>query len=58
MKHVEIDRLFIKEKIDSGLLKLKYVKSPYQLTENHTKASINKMDLLNMFSPSRGKVLV
>ena len=29
MKHVEIDRLFIKEKIDSGLLKLKYVKSRY-----------------------------
>jgi hypothetical protein len=27
MKHVEIERFFIKEKIDSGPLKLEYVKS-------------------------------
>ena len=27
MKHVEIDRFFIKEKMDSGVLRLKYVKS-------------------------------
>lgn len=31
MKHVEIDRFFIKEKIDAAVLKLKNVKSCNQL---------------------------
>jgi hypothetical protein len=31
MKHVEIDRFFIKEKIDASVLKLKYVKFCNQL---------------------------
>jgi hypothetical protein len=37
MKHVEIDRFFIKEKIDSGYLKLDYVKSRNQLADSLTK---------------------
>jgi hypothetical protein len=32
-KHVEIDRFFIKEKLDSGVLKLEYVKSHSQLAD-------------------------
>jgi hypothetical protein len=37
IKHVEIDKFFIKEKIDSGTLKLKYVKSHDQLDDSLTK---------------------
>jgi len=36
-KHVEIDRFFIKEKLDGGVLKLKYVKSRGQLADCFTK---------------------
>jgi hypothetical protein len=36
-KHVEIDRFFIKEKLDSGILRLKYVKSRGQLADCFTK---------------------
>jgi hypothetical protein len=36
-KHVEIDKFFIKEKIDSGALKLKYVKSRNQVADSLTK---------------------
>lgn len=60
MKHVEIDKFFIKEKIDSGALKLKYVKSRNQVADSLTKGlgpkdnelACNKMGLLNIFSPS------
>ena len=60
MKHVEIDRFFIKEKIDSETLKLEYVKSRNQLAASLTKVlspkdnelACNKMDMLNIFSPS------
>jgi len=59
-KHVEIDRFFIKEKLDSGVLKLKYVKSRSQLADCFTKGlepsevelSCSKMDMLDIFSPS------
>jgi hypothetical protein len=37
MKHVEIDKFFIKEKIVNGVLKLKYVKSRSQLGDGLTK---------------------
>jgi len=36
-KHVEIDRFFIKEKLNGGVLKLKYVKSRGQLADCFTK---------------------
>jgi hypothetical protein len=36
-KHVEIERFFIKEKLDSGILRLKYVKSRSQLADCFTK---------------------
>jgi len=37
MKHVEIDKFFIKEKMDSGALKLEYVRSRDQLADCLTK---------------------
>ena len=60
MKHVEIDRLFIKDKIDNGVLRLEYVKSSDQLGDCLTKSLgpknnelvCNKMGMLNIFSPS------
>ena len=60
MKHVEIDRLFIKDKIDSGVLRLEYVKSRDQLGDCLTKSLgpkdnelvCNKIGMLNIFSPS------
>ena len=60
MKHVEIDRFFTKEKIDSGALRLEYVKSRDQLADCLTKGlgpkdnelACNKMGMLNIFSPS------
>ena len=59
-KHVEIDRIFIKEKIDSMTLKLEYVKSCNQLADSLRKSlgpkdnelDCNKMGMLNIFSPS------
>ena len=61
MKHVEIDRFFIKEKMDSGALKLEYVKSHDQLVDCLTKGlgfnknnefACNKTGMLNIFSLS------
>jgi hypothetical protein len=60
MKHVEIDRFFINEKMDSGGLRLEYVKSHDQLADCLTKGlgpkdnelACNKMGMLNIFSPS------
>jgi hypothetical protein len=59
-KHIEIDRFFIKEKIDSGMLKLKYVKSSEQVADCLTKglgpsesmAICNKMGMIDIFCPS------
>ena len=59
-KHVEIDRFFIKEKLDSRILKLEYVKSRSQLADCFTKGlgpsenelSCSKMGMLDIFSPS------
>jgi hypothetical protein len=59
-KHVEIDRFFIKEKLDSGIIMLKYVKSRDQLADCLTKGlgpsenelSCSKMGMLDIFSPS------
>jgi len=59
-KHIEIDRFFIKEKLDSNMLKLKYVKSSEQLADCLTKGlgpsenviMCNKMGMIDIFSPS------
>ena len=37
-KHVEIDRHFIKEKIDSGVIKIKYIPTKEQVADILTKA--------------------
>ena len=64
-KYVEIDRFFIKEKMDSGALKLEYVKSHDQLVDylqnldhKDNELACNKMDTLNIFSPSWGGELL
>ena len=59
-KHVEIDKFFIKEKIDNGVLKLEHIKSCNQLADCFTKglgpteneSICNKMGMTNIFSPS------
>jgi hypothetical protein len=59
-KHVEINRFFIKEKIDSRVLKLEYIKSCNQLVVCFTKVPgprendsiCNKMGMTNIFGPS------
>jgi hypothetical protein len=55
-----IDRFFIKEKIDSGVLKLEYIRSCNQLADCFTKglgpreneSACNKMGMTNIFGPS------
>ena len=59
-KHVEIDRFFIKEKLNCGVLRLEYIKSCSQLADCFTKdlgpkdneSICNKMGMINIFSPS------
>jgi hypothetical protein len=41
IKHVEIDRFFIKEKLDNGLLRLSYVVTGEQVTDYLTKGLIS-----------------
>ena len=60
MKHVEINKFFIKEKMDNGALKLEYVRSRDQLVDclmkglgpKDNELACNKMGMLNIFSPS------
>ena len=59
-KHVEIDRFFIKEKLDEGILKLGFVMSGEQVADCLTKAlsvgectsSCNKMGMIDIYRPS------
>jgi len=59
-KHVEIDRHFIKEKLDEGILQISFVKSGDQLADVLTKGVnvvsfmkiCSKMGLLDIFAPS------
>jgi hypothetical protein len=59
-KHIEIDRHFIKEKIDGGLIRVQFVRSGEQIADMLTKGVCNvsfmkicsKMGLLNIFAPS------
>jgi hypothetical protein len=59
-KHVEIDRFFIREKIDDGTLSLEFVTSGKQIADCLTKglsareceSSCNKMGMIDMHCPS------
>jgi hypothetical protein len=59
-KHVEIDRFFIKEKLDNGLLGLSHIATGEQVTDCLTKRLISsdlarfcdKMGLVDIFRPS------
>ena len=59
-KHIEIDRFFIKEKLDKGELELGYVPTKDQVADGLTKGlssismmrGCDKMDLVNIFRPS------
>ena len=59
-KHIEIDRHFIKEKLDVGTLHVSYVKSVDQLADILTKGIsvvsfenvCSKMGLIDIFAPS------
>ena len=59
-KHVEIDRFFIKEKLDSGLLELGHVATKEQVADCLTKGLssldlftlCDKMNLIDIFCPS------
>jgi hypothetical protein len=58
-KHVEIDRFFIKEKLDNGLLELGYVATSEQVADCLTKGLssldlsrfCDKMGLMDIFRP-------
>ena len=59
-KHVEIDRFFIKEKIDNGILELSHVNSCDQVADYLTKGlgvkecnlACNKMGMIDIYHPS------
>jgi hypothetical protein len=47
-KHLEIDRLFIKEKLNSGLLELGHVATREQVADCLTKG-LNSLDLIRLY---------
>jgi hypothetical protein len=59
-KHIEIDRFFIKEKLNSGLLELGHISTKDQAADCLTKElnsldlvrGCDKMDLVNIYRPS------
>jgi hypothetical protein len=59
-KHVEIDRFFIKEKLDDGTIELSHVSSSNQVADCLTKAlgikecniACNKMGMIDIYHPS------
>jgi hypothetical protein len=59
-KHVEIDRFFIKEKLDDGTLELSHVSSKDQIADCLTKGLgvkechilCNKMEMVDIYRPS------
>jgi hypothetical protein len=59
-KHVEIDRFFIKEKLDAGIISLTHVNSGQQIADCLTKAlgtkdcnlACDKMGLIDIYHPS------
>ncbi|KAI5347548.1 hypothetical protein L3X38_000435 [Prunus dulcis] len=59
-KHVEIDRNFIKEKLDAEIVSFPFISSEYQLADVLTKAvstsiflnSLDKLGMHNVFAPT------
>jgi hypothetical protein len=59
-KHVEIDRFFIKEKLDDGTIELRYVNSGGQIADSLTKGlggkdcnvACDKMGMIDIYHPS------
>ena len=59
-KHVEIDRFFIKEKLDAGIIKIEYVSSGQQIADCLTKglgtrecsSACDKMGMIDIYHPS------
>jgi hypothetical protein len=59
-KHVEIDRFFIKEKLDDGIIKISHVTSSEQIADCLTKglgnkecsSACNKMGMIDIYHPS------
>ena len=57
-KHIEIDRHFLKEKLDNGLLKISYIPSNHQVADVLTKGLpntrfevlINKLGMIDIYS--------
>ena len=62
-KHMEIDRFFIKEKIDAGIIKLDYVNTGQQIADCLTKGlgakecnlACDKMGMIDIYHPSQGE---
>lgn len=59
-KHVEVDRHFIKEKIDGGIISIRYVHTNQQLADILTKGLservfnflVNKLGLIDIYRPA------
>ena len=59
-KHVEIDRFFIKEKLDAGIIRIEHVSSGQQLADCLTKGlgakecnlACDKMGMIDIYHPS------
>ncbi|KAL6327059.1 hypothetical protein AAG906_013806 [Vitis piasezkii] len=60
MKHVEIDRHFIKEKLESGIICMSFVTTGQQIADVLTKSLsrlgfetlVNKLDMINIYAPT------
>ena len=65
-KHVEVDRHFIKEKLDQRIICFPFVRSTNQLVDVLTKAVLNKdfdsiidkLGIIDIYTPTWGEVLV
>ena len=63
-KHFVVDRHFIKEKIENGVLDVSYVPTKEQIADVLTKGltrsnfdyMVSKLDMLNIFGPTWGGV--
>ena len=59
-KHIEIDCHFVHEKIQLGLISIRYLKTEEQLGDNFTKALsgdrvsylCNKLGMINIYAPT------
>ena len=59
-KHVEVDRHFLKEKVDSGVICITYVPTKEQTADMFTKSLLRphfedlmcKLDLINVYDPT------